>query len=95
MEILNTCLYASRVALIIQIKVTPNAAKNQILGWEGNVLRLRIRGVPEKGRVNEELIAFLAKTWGLAKSQITLLSGHTSRLKRLQIEGITEIPKTE
>ena len=46
---------------MIQIKVTPNASKNQIVDWTEGVLRLRIKGVPEKGQVNEELIAFLAK----------------------------------
>jgi hypothetical protein len=75
------------MAIILQIKVTPNASKNQILGWEGNLLRLRIKGVPEKGRVNEELIEYLAETLDIAKSQIEILSGHTSRLKRLKIEG--------
>ncbi len=74
----------------LQIKVTPNASKNEIVGWEEGILRLRIKGVPEKGRVNEKLIAFLAKELGIAKSQITLMSGHTSRTKRLQIQGVTE-----
>lgn len=78
--------------ITLQIKVTPNASKNQIMGWEGDVLRLRIKGVPEKGRVNEKLIEFLADTLGIAKSQIEILSGHTSRLKRLKID-ITEFPK--
>lgn len=81
------------MTIILQIKVTPNAAKNQITGWEGEVLRLRIKGVPEKGRVNEELIEFLAETLDIAKSNIQILSGHTSRIKRVKIEGITEFPK--
>lgn len=70
------------------VKVTPNASKNQIVGWEEDVLRIRVRGVPEKGRVNEELIEFLAEILGLAKSQIKIISGYTSRIKRIQIEGI-------
>ncbi len=75
--------------------MTPNGSKNQIIGWEEGVLRVRIRGVPERGRVNEELVAFLAKTVGVAKSAIKIVSGHTSRLKRVKIEGITEFPKIE
>lgn len=75
---------------IIQVKVTPNASKNEIVGSEEDLLRIRIKGVPEKGRVNEELIAFLAKKLKIAKSQITILGGHTSRLKRLKIEGISQ-----
>lgn len=82
----------AHMALIVQIKVTPNAAKNQILGFKEGILSVRVRGVPEKGRVNEELIDFLADTLNIAKSRITILSGHTSRLKRLKIEGLAEWP---
>ncbi|MBU6382828.1 MAG: DUF167 domain-containing protein [Verrucomicrobia bacterium] len=71
--------------MIITVKVTPNASKNEIVGWEGEVLRVRIKGVPEKGRVNEALIAFLAQEYKVAKSHITILSGHTARMKRIQI----------
>ncbi len=83
------------MALTIQIKVTPNASKNQIIGFTDGILKVRIRGVPEKGLVNKELIKFLAEVLGVAKSQIELLSGETSRLKRLKIEGINEFPKIE
>ena len=76
--------------MILNIKVLPNASKNSIEGWENERLRIRIRGVPEKGKANENLIAFLAKEFGISKSQIKILSGHTSRLKRLEIEGISE-----
>ena len=79
--------------IIIQIKVIPNAAKNEIVNWEGELLKLRIKGVPEKGKVNQELIAFLAKECKIAKSAITILSGHSSRLKRVKIEGIDKFPK--
>lgn len=72
------------------VKVTPNASKNQLIGWKEGLLCLRIRGVPEKGRVNEELVAFLANLLNVAKSQITIISGHTSRIKRIQVEGFTE-----
>ncbi|HEY5260325.1 MAG TPA: DUF167 domain-containing protein [Rhabdochlamydiaceae bacterium] len=75
---------------MIQIKVTPNASKNQIVDWTEGVLRLRIKGVPEKGQVNEELIAFLAKQLGIAKSHIEMVSGTTSRIKRLKIAGFTK-----
>ncbi len=67
--------------------MTPNASKNQIVGWKEEVLCIRIKGVPEKGKVNEELVSFLAEELGIPKSHIEIVSGHTSRLKRLKIEG--------
>lgn len=74
--------------MFLNLKVTPQSSKNSIDGWENDRLRVRIRGVPEKGKVNEALIAFLAEELGIAKSRITIVSGQTSRLKRVQIEGI-------
>jgi uncharacterized protein (TIGR00251 family) len=76
---------------VLLIKVTPNAKKNQIIGKEEGILRIRIRGIPEKGRVNEELISFLAEVLDISKSQIKIVSGHTSRLKKVEIEGDKEI----
>ncbi len=73
---------------MLAVKITPNAHKNEIVGWREDVLHIRIRAVPEKGRANEELIEFLSEKLKIAKSKITILSGHTSRLKRLQIEGM-------
>jgi uncharacterized protein (TIGR00251 family) len=75
--------------MILVVKITPNASKNEILRWEENQLVIRIQGIPEKGKVNNNLINFLAKTLGIAKSQIKIVSGHKSRLKKLDIQGIT------
>lgn len=76
--------------LIITVKVTPNAKKNEIVKWEDGILFVRVKGVPEKGKVNEEMVSFLAKQWGIAKRQIVLKSGHTSRMKRIEVEGMSE-----
>lgn len=78
------------MTITLQLKVTPNGSKNEFLGWEGETLRVRIKGIPEKGRVNEELIAFLSQTFRIAKSQIEIKTGHTSRLKRVKLEGVTQ-----
>lgn len=78
------------MAIFVQLKVIPNASKNQVVSFEYGVLRVRIKGVPENGKVNEELIAFLAKELGIAKSNIELTRGQASRFKRLKIEGMTQ-----
>ena len=73
--------------MILEVKITPNAHKNEILRWEGSRLVIKIQGVPEKGKVNANLIEFLADTLKIAKSQIKIVSGQTSRLKKLNIQG--------
>lgn len=74
---------------IIQVKINPNAAKNKVEGWQEDLLRIRIHAAPEKGEANEELIEFLSDTLKIGKSKIKILSGHTSRIKRICIEGMT------
>lgn len=73
--------------MILEVKITPNAPKNEILRWEGTRLVIKIRGVPEKGKVNENLIEFLSLSLKIAKSKIRIIAGATSRLKKLEIEG--------
>lgn len=75
--------------MILEAKITPNASKNEILRWEENRLVIKIQGIPEKGKVNENLISFLARTLGIAKAQIKIVAGQASRLKKLNIQGIS------
>ncbi|MBS0626504.1 MAG: DUF167 domain-containing protein [Verrucomicrobia bacterium] len=75
---------------LLTVKVIPNAPKNQIDGWQEGVLRVRIASVPEKGKANEELREFLADTLKISKSRVKLVFGQTSRIKRFEIEGLSE-----
>lgn len=75
--------------MILEVKITPNAARNEFLRWEENHLVIKIQGVPEKGKVNDNLINFLSKILKVAKSQIKIVAGQTSRLKKLNIQGVS------
>ncbi len=75
----------------LDVKVIPNSKKNEIVGWQGTFLKIRIQSTPEKGKANLELISFLSEVLDVKQSQIHILTGQTSKLKRLKIEGITEI----
>ncbi len=76
---------------VLKIKVIPKASKNEIVGYKEDVLRVRLVAVPEKGKANEALITFLAKSWHLPKSAFSILSGETSRNKTVRIEGMIPI----
>lgn len=71
---------------ILTVKVIPNATKNKIDGWKEGVLRIRIAAVPDKGKANAALIAYLAEILEIPKSAIRILSGESSRIKRVLIE---------
>lgn len=74
---------------LLTIKIIPKASKNKIVGWENDILKIRIQAVPEKGEANNELIAFLSKILEIPKSHLALVSGKTSRQKKLKFEGIS------
>jgi uncharacterized protein (TIGR00251 family) len=79
---------------IITVKLTPSAKKNEIKGWETNdagerYLRASVTAAPEKGNANKALIKLLAKNYDVSKSTITLLRGDTSRIKTLEISGLS------
>ena len=74
--------------IIISIKVIPKSSRSAIVGWENGELKIRVAAAPEKGNANGELIAFLSKELGVSKSRIRLISGETSRHKRVCLVGV-------
>lgn len=86
-------------ALLIAVKVQPRASANQWLGRAGDQFRVRITAPPVDGKANSALREFIATVFGVAVSQVELLKGDNSRIKRLRIlaprllpEGITTPP---
>lgn len=74
----------------ISVKVIPRAHKNQIVGYDSGILKVRLTAKPEKGEANEMLIEILSEELKIPKSSITLLHGHASRNKIVEIRKITE-----
>lgn len=72
----------------LTIQVHPNAKRNEVLGFEEGILRLKIAAPPVEGKANKELISFLSKTLGTRKSGITIDRGETSKVKIVTILGI-------
>lgn len=79
--------------MIIIVKVIPNAHKNAVEGFHGDVLKVRINAPPDKGKANDALIELLAEHFSVSKSSIHIISGHTSRIKKVEIIGKVTPPK--
>ena len=68
------------------VKVRPKAAQTEFKGLLADgTLKVDLCAVPEDGKANEELIRFLAKHFNVPKSNIEILSGQTSKKKRIRI----------
>jgi len=74
-------------AIIFSVRVVPGASKSEIAGEHDGALKVRIASPPVDGAANEELIKFLAKSFGAAKNAVEVVSGHSSRLKKVTITG--------
>jgi uncharacterized protein (TIGR00251 family) len=57
-------------------------------------LKIRLTAPPVDGAANEALVKFLSDTLSVSKSQVEIVSGHTSREKRLKINGMSEADVT-
>ncbi len=85
----------SKSAIIVTLRVTPNAARNEVLGTQIRddgkaVLRIRVNAVADKGKANKAVVALLAKNLRLPKSAFSIVSGQTARLKTIAIAGDPE-----
>lgn len=74
----------------IKIKLLPRSSKNQIIGKEGDTLKVKVTSPPVDGKANEALIELLAKRLGVSKSNIKIISGRRSKLKTVQICGLSQ-----
>ena len=72
----------------LAVKAIPNAPRNEIMGWLGNALKIKVHAPPVEGRANDELRDFLADALGLPRRSVTLLRGDTSRQKLFRIDGL-------
>lgn len=73
----------------LAIKAIPNAPRSIVVGWLGEVLKVKIHAPALEGRANETLCEFLAEELGLAKRAVTIAQGEKSRQKVVRIDGLT------
>jgi uncharacterized protein len=69
------------------VLVSAGSSRSGVRGLHGDALKLAVRSAPEKGRANDEVESVLAEFLGLPRKQVSVVSGHTSRRKRVQAMG--------
>jgi uncharacterized protein (TIGR00251 family) len=74
----------------IAIHVTPKAARNEVDGWRGGELVVRVTAPPEGGKANAAVCRVLAQALGTSKSSVRVVKGETSRHKLVELEGVGE-----
>lgn len=79
--------------LLLHVRVQPRASRDEIVGPQGEHLKVRISAPPVEGKANIHLAKFIAKAFGVARSRVYLLSGETGREKRLRITSPAVLPQ--
>jgi hypothetical protein len=73
----------------LAVKALPNAPHSAVAGWVDGILRVKVHAPALDGRANEALCEFLAGELGVKKSFVSLHQGAKSRLKVLDIKGLS------
>jgi uncharacterized protein YggU (UPF0235/DUF167 family) len=76
----------------VALRVTPRGGRDDIDGIETlangrSVVKIRVRAIAEGGEANRAVTELLAKALGVPKVKVRLLSGGTSRLKQMAVDG--------
>lgn len=74
---------------VLKVRVNPRSSRNQVTGWNGDTVAVKLTAPPVDGAANKSALEFLAERLEIKKSQIELVSGHTSRDKVFEIDGLS------
>ncbi len=78
--------------LVLRIRLTPRSSSDKVLGLMSDRLKIAITAPPVDGKANAHLIKFLARQFGVAKSEVVIVSGETARDKTICISGPRKLP---
>ena len=73
----------------LELKTIPNAPRDEIVGWLGDALKVKVHAPALEGRANDALLEFLAEKFGLPRRAVTLVRGDKSRHKVVRLDGLT------
>ncbi len=75
----------------LELEVIPNAPRDEIVGWLGGALRVKIHAPVLDGRANDALCPFLAEKPGMPRRAVILLRGGKFRQKAVRIAGLDRL----
>jgi uncharacterized protein (TIGR00251 family) len=78
--------------LVLAIHLQPGSARDTLAGTHGERLKIKITAVPVDGRANDHLIRYLAGLFDVPCSRVELLTGRSSRSKRICIHRPGRLP---
>jgi uncharacterized protein (TIGR00251 family) len=74
----------------INLRVTPSASRDAVMGWRRSVLRLRVAAPAQRGKANQAVLRLLAAALGIERQRLRIVRGETSRQKVVSVDGLDE-----
>jgi uncharacterized protein len=81
--------------MLINVKVTPGASRDEITGQKEGVWQVRVKAPPVEGRANYAMLQLLGKALKLKTSDVSIIRGHSSRRKTVAVSGLSETEVSE
>jgi len=75
-------------SVTFEVRVIPRSSKSEIVGEHSGALKVKLKSPPVDGAANDELVRLFAKRIGISRDNIAIVSGQSTRIKRLRINGI-------
>lgn len=72
------------------VKVVPKASRDELAGWVGDALKVRVSAAPERGKANAAVIAILAAALAVPAARVRLVAGTTSERKTVTVYGLSD-----
>ncbi len=75
--------------VVFGAKIVPGSSRTGVCGLLDGMVKIKVLAAPERGKANEALAGFLAKKLGVKKKCISIISGQTGTVKRVQVSGVS------
>ena len=72
----------------LELKTIPNAPRDEVVGWLGTALKVKVHAPALDGRANDALLDFLATELQVPRRTVSLMRGDKSRQKVIRIDGL-------
>ncbi len=74
--------------IVVEVLASAGSSASKVRGIHVAALKVAVRAAPEKGKANAEIEEVLAEFFGVPTRNVTVVSGPTSRQKRVQVLGL-------
>lgn len=74
--------------VVIHVKAVPGASRDEVVGWLGEMLKVRVAAPPEGGKANRAICKLLAEELGVKASAAAVVQGASSAVKAVAIAGV-------